>query len=200
MKRKAIFDAVRRMLGRGFTQAEVRQLDAVLDSATRPDAPSEPEKDFVPSQVGPDGIALIKQFEGCRLKAYPDPGTGGDPWTIGYGATHYENGARVRKGDTISQARADALLANHLRSYANQVSIALGASITATSQKQFDALVSFHFNTGAIARATLTRKHRAGDHAGAAREFDRWVNAGGRPMRGLIRRREAERALYEAGS
>ena len=65
-----------------------------------------------------------------------------------------------------------------------------------TTQAQFDALVSFHYNTGAIARATLTRLHRAGDHAGALREFARWNRAGGRVLRGLIRRRAAEAQVY----
>jgi GH24 family phage-related lysozyme (muramidase) len=57
-------------------------------------------------------------------------------------------------------------------------------------------MVSFHYNTGAIARATLTRRHIAGDHAGAAREFARWNRAGGRIMQGLVRRRAAETELY----
>lgn len=65
-----------------------------------------------------------------------------------------------------------------------------------TTAHQFDALVSFHYNTGAIARATLTRKHLAGDHAGAAREFARWNRAGGRVLKGLVRRRAAEAELY----
>jgi lysozyme len=69
----------------------------------------------------------------------------------------------------------------------------------ATSPAQFDAMVSFHYNTGAIARATLTRKHKAGDPAGAAREFTRWVHAGGRVLRGLERRRWAEAELYASG-
>ena len=64
---------------------------------------------------------------------------------------------------------------------------------------QFDALVSFHYNTGLISRATLTRKHIADDCAGAAREFDRWCRAGDRVMKGLVRRREAESALYRSG-
>ena len=63
---------------------------------------------------------------------------------------------------------------------------------------EFDALVSFHYNTGAIARASLTRLHRAGDFAAAAREFGKWVNAGGRRLNGLVRRRAAEAELYLA--
>ena len=65
---------------------------------------------------------------------------------------------------------------------------------------QFDALVSFHYNTGAIGRATLTKLHRAGDYGGAARQFARWNRAGGRVMVGLTRRRAAEAALYRRGS
>jgi GH24 family phage-related lysozyme (muramidase) len=65
-----------------------------------------------------------------------------------------------------------------------------------TTQAQFDALVSFHYNTGAIGRATLTRRHRAGDYVGAAREFARWNRAGGRILSGLTRRRAAEAELY----
>ena len=148
-------------------------------------------------KVGPDGIALIKRFEGCarrrkdgRYDAYPDPGTGGDPWTIGWGAT----GAGIRKGTVWTQDQCDARLEQDLARHAAEVSRALGGA--ATTQAQFDALVSFHYNTGAIARATLTRLHRQGDHAGAAREFARWVRAGGRVMPGLVRRREAEAALY----
>jgi GH24 family phage-related lysozyme (muramidase) len=57
-------------------------------------------------------------------------------------------------------------------------------------------LVSFHYNTGAIARATLTKKHIAGDYQGAAREFARWNRAGGRVLKGLVRRRAAEAELY----
>jgi GH24 family phage-related lysozyme (muramidase) len=61
---------------------------------------------------------------------------------------------------------------------------------------QFDALVSFHYNTGAIATATLTKKHITGDHAGAAHEFGKWIYNDGKPMNGLKARRAEEAALY----
>ena len=67
-----------------------------------------------------------------------------------------------------------------------------------TSEAQFDALVSFHYNTGAIGRATLTRKHCAGDFEGAALEFARWNMAGGRVLKGLVNRRAAEAELYRS--
>ena len=84
MNRKPLFDAVRKLLGRGFRQAEVDALDAALDGSHEvPQAP-------VPSRsIGPRGLQLIRQFEGCArlrsdglIEAYPDPGTGADPWTI----------------------------------------------------------------------------------------------------------------------
>jgi GH24 family phage-related lysozyme (muramidase) len=97
-----------------------------------------------------------------------------------------------------SREQCDARLESDLARYAAEVAKALGDA--PTSQPQFDALVSFHYNTGAIGRATLTRRHCAGDHAGAAREFARWNRAGGRVLPGLTRRRAAEAALYGSGS
>ena len=138
------------------------------------------------------GVRLVHEFEGCKLEAYPDPGTGGDPWTIGWGAT----GPGIGKGTVWTQDACDARLEADCERFAAQVAAALGQA--PTTQAQFDALVSFHYNTGAIASATLTRLHKAGDHEGAAREFARWCHAGGRVMPGLVRRREAEAALYRS--
>jgi GH24 family phage-related lysozyme (muramidase) len=126
------------------------------------------------------------------VEAYPDPGTGGAPWTIGWGAT----GPDVAPGTVWTQAQCDARLAHDLARFAAAVDEAIGDA--PTGQAQFDALVSFHYNTGAIARATLTRKHVAGDFAGAAREFGRWTRAGGRVLAGLVRRRAAEAGLYSS--
>ncbi|MFZ5745684.1 MAG: lysozyme [Pseudomonadota bacterium] len=188
MNRKPIFDAVRHLLGRSFRTAEVTALDAAIDAALGAETAR---------RIGPDGIALIQRFEGCAKKradgtfeAYPDPGTGGDPWTIGWGAT----GSGIGPGTVWSQAQCDDRLTADLARYSADVGRAIGDA--PTSQQQFDALVSFHYNTGAIARATLTKLHKAGDHAGAAAEFGKWVHAGGRRLAGLVRRREAEAALY----
>jgi len=163
-----------------------------------PDTPAQ-----TPRRISAAGIALIQRFEGCAqlhtdgmVDAYPDPGTGGPPWTIGWGATGRDtfNGGRIRKGTRWTQEQCDARLAEDLVRFAAAVSTAIGDA--PTTQNQFDALVSFHYNTGAIGRATLTRKHIAGDHAGAAREFGRWNKAGGQVLRGLTRRRAAEAELY----
>lgn len=195
MRRKTIFDAVRQMLGRGFRQAEVRALDAAIDTAL--ETPLDTVPGVPSSSVSKRGIALIKRFEGCARKrpdglfeAYPDPGTGDAPWTIGWGAT----GPGIERGTVWTAEQCDARLARDVALHAAEVAAALGPA--PTTQFQFDALVSFHFNTGAIARATLTKKHLAGDYAGAAREFARWNRAGGRVLAGLTRRRAAEAALY----
>ena len=196
MNRKRIFDVVRSMLGRGFRRAEIDALDDALDrydaSETSPSSP--------PTDISPAGLALIKSFEGCArirrdglVEAYPDPGTGGDPWTIGWGAT----GAGIGPATVWTRAQCDARLAKDIARHACDVVDALQGA--PTSQPQFDALVSFHYNTGAIARATLTRLHRTGDFAAAAEEFARWNRAGGRVLAGLRRRRAAEAALYRSG-
>lgn len=194
MNRKPIFDAVRRLLGRGFRRMEIEVLDAALDEAL----PPPPCKMF--TGISPEGVALIKRFEGCArrrpdgmIEAYPDPGTGAEPWTIGWGAT----GDGINAGTIWTQAQCDDRLAADLARYAAEVARVLGDA--PTSQAQFDALVSFHYNTGAIGRATLTRKHRKGDWEGALAEFTRWNRAGGRVLQGLKRRRAAEAALYRAG-
>ncbi|MEM7703547.1 MAG: lysozyme [Pseudomonadota bacterium] len=216
-KRKRVFDAIRSVLKRGFRQNEVETIDRALDQAigTR----SDEAKDFSaldrvtrgPSlrskkrRIGPDGIALIKSFEGCArlrrdglVEAYPDPGTGGDPWTIGWGATGsgLELGSRIGPGTVWTQKQCDTRLADDLTRYAREVAHAIGDA--RTTQKQFDAMVSFHYNTGAISRATLTKKHVAGDHDGAAKEFKRWNKAGGRVLKGLVRRRAEEAQLYRS--
>ena len=206
--RKPVFDIIRRLLGRALRQREVEVIDAALDDAleredfflqdrvTPGPCPTPPAR-----RIGGEGIALIKRFEGCArrisgdlFEAYPDPGTGGAPWTIGWGATGPGLNGGVGPGTVWTQAQCDARLEADLTRYAAEVGIALGEA--ATTQTQFDALVSFHYNTGAIARATLTRRHIVGDFAGAAREFARWNRAGGRVMKGLVRRRAAEAALY----
>lgn len=151
-------------------------------------------------QIGPAGLALIKQFEGCaralgdgRFAAYPDPGSGSDPWTIGWGAT----GQGIASGTIWTQAECDARLERDLARFSREVTHALGSA--PTSQVQFDALVSFHYNTGAIGRATLTKLHKAGKYAQAEAEFARWVHSGGKRLNGLVRRRKAEAALYCRG-
>lgn len=143
-------------------------------------------------QTSDKGIALIKQFEGCKLTAYQDSV---GVWTIGYGWTKPVDGKPIRAGMTIKQETAERLLKTGLVSYESDVSRLVKVGLT---QGQFDALVSFTYNLGArsLSTSTLLRKLNAGDYAGAANEFQRWNKAGGKVLTGLTRRREAERALF----
>lgn len=191
---KALFDSIRTMLGRGLRQSEVDRINAALEGRTVPDMP---HADGAPGVIGPDGIALIKKWEGChkavaggKFIAYPDPGTGGAPWTIGWGST----GPGIRQGTVWTQAECDARLEQDLVRYALDVRRAIGDA--PTTQRQFDALVSFHYNTGAIGRATLTLLHKSGNFAAARAEFGKWVHAGGKRLTGLVNRRAEEARLY----
>ena len=143
-------------------------------------------------QTSDKGIALIKEFEGCKLNAYQDSV---GVWTIGYGWTQPVDGKPIRAGMTIKQETAERLLKTGLVSYESDVSRLVKVGLT---QGQFDALVSFTYNLGArsLSTSTLLRKLNAGDYAGAADEFLRWNKAGGKVLNGLSRRREAERALF----
>ena len=196
MTRKPIFDALRKLLGRQLDRTDVAVMDAACDAAGLPKEAEAPKP--ARRRVGAAGIALMHKWEGCarklpdgRYKAYPDPGSAdGKPWTIGWGSTGLGIGP-----DTIwAQQQCDDRFENDIIAYADEVSSAIGDA--PTTQNQFDALVSFHYNTGAIGKATLTKRHKAGDHDGAAREFARWVNNDGKPMQGLRNRRAGEAAPY----
>lgn len=148
-------------------------------------------------RVSQAGINLIHSFESLRLDAYPDPGSSnGLPVTIGWGSTQDENGRPIKIGDRWTKERADARFADDLSDDEQVVS----RLAPVTTQGQFDALVSFQYNTGALAKSTLLKRHNAGDYAGAADQFARWVFNDGKRLRGLERRRDAERALYEGKS
>lgn len=135
-------------------------------------------------------LALITEFEGEVLTAYPDPATGGAPWTIGVGHT----GPDVHPGLKISKTQSQALLAADVGKFER----AVNSLCPVTTQNQFDALVSFAFNCGAknLETSTLRKKHNAGDHAGAKAEFAKWNKANRKVMAGLTRRRAAESTLY----
>ena len=197
MSRTAIFDTFRKILGRGFTQKEVDRIDDAFDHSFGDSVTCGLLGPASEMMAGSQALELIKRFEGCAslrsdglIEAYPDPGTGGAPWTIGWGAT----GDDIGPGTVWTQEQCDARLAEDVARHAKDVAEALGS--VPTSQAQFDALVSFHYNTGAIRWATLTAKHRKGDLLGASEEFARWNKAGGRVLKGLVRRRQAEARVY----
>lgn len=137
--------------------------------------------------ISNNGLELIKKFEGLRTNAYLCPA---GILTIGYGHT-----SGVSPGDKITGQQAD----EYLREDVLVAEITVNTNVTVDmSQGQFDALVSFVFNLGAgnFVKSTLLTKLNDGDYAGAADEFPRWVNAGGKPLAGLVKRRAAERSLF----
>jgi lysozyme len=146
-------------------------------------------------QISARGLKLIADFEGLRLKAYPDPGTGNEPWTIGYGTTVYPDGRKVKKGDVITQVQALDYLKQDVKKFATSVTQVVTVPL---NQNRFDALVSFTYNLGAsaLARSSLLRKLNAREYEAAAAEFDKWVYAGGRILPGLVTRRKVERSLF----
>ena len=142
------------------------------------------------------GIELIKDFEGMRLAPYPDPGTGGIPYTIGIGATFYQDGRKVTMQDPpMTEAQVTALLQFHLEKFEKDVSKLVKVPL---GSNQFSALVSFAFNcgTGNLQSSTLLKKLNALDYATAANEFLKWDKAKGVQLAGLTRRRKAERELF----
>ena len=196
MTRKPIFDALRKLLGRQLDRTDVAVMDAACDAAGLPKEAEAPKP--ARRRVGAAGIALMHKWEGCarklpdgRYKAYPDPGSAdGKPWTIGWGST----GPGIGPDTIWTQQQCDDRFENDIIAYADEVANAIGDA--PTTQNQFDALVSFSYNTGAISKATLTKRHKAGDTAGAIAEFGRWVRNDGRVMKGLVNRRADEAALY----
>lgn len=145
-------------------------------------------------------IKLIKEFEGCHLSAYPDPLSGGDPWTIGYGTTRYSNGVPVKRGDKINVIEADMLL----RLEVDRIAEKLRTTVphwNVMSDEQRSALVSFAYNLGAgfygsagfetISRCLLER-----DWAAVPAALELYRNPGTNVEAGLLRRRRAEGALW----
>lgn len=134
------------------------------------------------------GVALIREFEGCRLIAYRCPA---NRWTCGYGETENVGPATV-----WTQAEADRRLDLRLRRTEAAVEKMLMG--TRVSDNQFSSLVSLAYNIGetALARSTLIRKLRAGDTLGAFSEFPRWAHSRGQLLPGLVRRRRAEQELF----
>lgn len=152
-------------------------------------------------KTGPNGIAVMHYFEQCRLTAYPDPATGGAPWTIGWGDT----GPDVIPGLTITQEEADARFERRLaREFEPGV---LRMVRVPLQQCQFDALVCFAYNVGldddldtkaeGLGDSTLLRMVNAGDFQDASDQFLVWNRAAGKVMLGLRRRRAAEQALFD---
>jgi lysozyme len=142
--------------------------------------------------ISPDGIALIKAFEGFSPTLYRCPA---GYLTIGYGH-RVKNGEMSRFSGGISEHQGETLLGQDLAVIEGQIRPLLPQNL---SQGQWDALVSFAFNLGAgrLTHSTLRRNILMGNHDGATKEFLRWVYVKGKPSSGLQRRRLAEVRRYQ---
>ncbi|MNU46301.1 Lysozyme RrrD [compost metagenome] len=149
---------------------------------------SSPASFTSPRSLSETGLTVLKHYEGCELKAYRDSV---GVLTIGYGDT--EN---VNEGMVITHEEAEDRLERRLgRDFEPAVRAAVIAHMR---QEQFDAMVCLAYNIGAaaFAKSTLVKLFNAGDIQLAADQFLRWDKAGGKSLKGLRRRRAAERALF----
>lgn len=134
---------------------------------------------------------ITEASEGLHLTAYPDPGTGGEPWTIGFGHT----GPEIHQGMVITQDQAERYLRSDIAGAEAVVNRLVKVPLT---QHQFDALVDFTFNAGQrnFAESTLLVHVNQREFVAADQEFTRWVFGGGHRLPGLVKRREAEMAWF----
>ena len=134
-----------------------------------------------------EGLALIKKFEGCELKAYQ---CSAGVWTIGYGHTK-----DVVEGMEITQEQAEQMLVDELHEYESYI---YKYVTVALSQNQFDALVSWVYNLGPanLSASTMLKVLNSGEYEDVPAQMKRWNKAGGKVLEGLIRRREAEACLF----
>ena len=139
------------------------------------------------------GLQAIREFEGLRLEAYPDPASGGEPITVGFGHT-----GGVKLGDKITLEEAEAFLMGDVAVCQDAINHCVNVPLT---EGQLWALTSFAFNLGvdALKNSTLVKFLNDGDYLAAADQFPRWIFAGGKPMTGLISRRATERSMFMEG-
>lgn len=138
-------------------------------------------------------LDLIKEFEGFKAKAYQDAV---GVWTIGYGITANAGiGVKPIPGMTVTRDQAEKHLDAAVTLFAHQVTQVLTRP---ANENQFGAMVSLAYNIGpaAFRRSSVLRLFNAGDFDGAAEAFLLWNKAGGKVLRGLVRRREAEKKLF----
>lgn len=147
---------------------------------------------LIPDDAASDTEKFIQPFEGFSATPYPDPGTGGKPWTIGYGSTRDENGNPITPNTpAITSAQAALLLMRDLHealyTIANDVKVPL-------SSNEWIALGSFVYNVGSgnFASSTLLKFLNAGNYEAAAQQLERWDMSNGQVLAGLLRRRLAE--------
>lgn len=144
-------------------------------------------------RINAAGLALVKQWEGLKTRAYRDVG---GIWTIGYGHTSAAGAPTVTSTMVITEAKAEEILRADLAKFEERVARLVKVPLT---DNQFAVLVSFDFNTGGLGKSTLLKKLNAGDYDAVPAELMKWVNAGGKRVKGLVNRRAAEAGLWVKG-
>ena len=150
------------------------------------------------ARISQNGLAIVKAFEGCLAPVAGKPGCFKpyvDPvgvLTIGYGHTNHHE-PKFTTATVWSQAECDAALAGDMATFEAHVS---GLAKVDLTQNEFDALVSWAYNTGGPASATLWKRLNAGDKASVPAELAKWDKGGGKVLAGLTRRRKAEGELF----
>ena len=144
-------------------------------------------------RINDEGLKLIKQWEGLKTEAYKDVA---GIWTIGYGHTSSAGSPQVKAGMKISEQEAEAILKRDLSKFESRVDSLVKVPLT---DNQFAVLVSFDFNTGKLHSSTLLKKLNKGDYEAVPKELMKWVNAGGKKVKGLVNRRAAECGLWAKG-
>jgi GH24 family phage-related lysozyme (muramidase) len=147
---------------------------------------------------------LIREFEGCHLSAYPDPLSGGDPWTIGYGTTRYSDGRKVQRGDKITVIEANKLLDLEIERIAEKLRATVPFWNAMSGDKQC-ALISFAYNLGSAFYAapgfeTISKRLKDKDWGAVPEALLLYRNPGTNVEAGLLRRRQAEGRLWGEGT
>ena len=139
-------------------------------------------------QLSKTGIELLKHFEGCELKAYQDSV---GVWTIGYGHTK-----GIYEGLEITQLEAEKMLQDELPEYEGYITDKV---VPMLQQHEYDALVCWVYNLGPtnLSSSTLLKRLNAGEFKDVPFQMKRWDKAGGQPLLGLTRRRNAEALLFK---
>ncbi len=143
---------------------------------------------------------LIKEFEGCHLSAYPDPLSGGDPWTIGYGTTRYSDGRKVQRGDKLTVIDASKLLELEIERIVNKLRVTVPFWNAMNGDKQ-SALISFAYNLGSdfygtTGFETISKRLKEKDWDAVPEAMLLYRNPGTSVEAGLLRRRQAEGRLW----
>lgn len=143
-------------------------------------------------RINAAGLALVKQWDGLKTKAYRDVA---GIWTVGYGHTSAAGAPAVTPNMAITEAEAEKILRADLAKFEDQVSRLVKVPL---SDNQF-AVLDFDFNTGRLGKSTLLKRLNAGDYDAVPAGPMKWVNAGGKRVKGLVNRRSAEAGLWAKG-